>query len=102
MVCIVLFLKLKMVIPNLLGLNSGSLPDLDPAESNILLILDPVVISGKKQKKKVLIEFELNTSMLSGISRPAELCNTCNNITDISYSFNYIFTNLISYIYLTL
>lgn len=40
-----------MVIPNLLGLNSGSLPDLDPAESNILLILDPVVISGKKQKK---------------------------------------------------
>lgn len=51
MVCIVLFLKLKMVIPNLLGLNSGSLPDLDPAESNILLILDPVVISGKKQKK---------------------------------------------------
>ena len=60
MVCILYFYKSKdgVCIPTLLGQNSGSL-------SNMLLALDPIVISDKRTEKYLSIEFELKTSTFS-------------------------------------
>ena len=60
MVCILYFYKSKdgVCIRTLLGRNSGSL-------SNMLLALDLIVISDKRTKKYLSIEFELKTSTFS-------------------------------------